>query len=73
VIQITNVDEIVRRERGFWVAKLGPYVTDLEAAVEASVIEEIEQSFAERGIEATIVSMRKARLNMLKSAAENGN
>lgn len=55
-IEITNIKEIVRRERGWISAKVGPYVTDLEARVEQEIVDEIVASFAERGVEATITS-----------------
>ena len=54
LIEITNINEIVRRERGLIAAKLGPYVKDVEGEVEQGVIEELKSAFAERGIEAKI-------------------
>jgi hypothetical protein len=62
IIEIKNVAEIVRRERGFLTARLGPYFADLEAEVERSVILEIQAAFARRGVEASIVSMRGVKL-----------
>jgi|GEM_PF-1076830 hypothetical protein len=62
IIEIKNVAEIVRRERGFLAARLGPYFADLEAEVERSVILEIQAAFARRGVDASIVSMRGVKL-----------
>ena len=55
-IEITNIKEIVKRERGWISANVGPYVTDLEARVEKEIVDEILASFEARGIDATITS-----------------
>lgn len=68
LIEITNIHEIVRRERGLIAAKLGPYVRDVEGEVEQSVIAELKAAFAARGIEANIVSMRGAKLRSTESS-----
>ena len=69
LIEITNINEIVRRERGVLAAKLGPYVRDVEGEVEQGVIEELKLAFESRGIEAKIVSMRGAKLRATESSA----
>jgi hypothetical protein len=55
-IEITNTKEIVRRERGWLSAKVGPYVTDLEGRVEKEIVGEILASFEARGVKATVSS-----------------
>lgn len=70
VIEITNVQEIVRRERGLLAAKLGPFLADLEAEVERNVISELRAAFEEQGIEANVVSLRGVKL---RYAMQDGN
>lgn len=62
IIEITNAKEIVRRERGLIASKIGPYLSDIDAEVEHSVISEIQAAFARRGIEARIVRMQGVEL-----------
>ena len=53
-ITITNVDDIVEKQRGWFVANVVGAVVDLGPRVEAVVIEKLKASFAEQGIEAVI-------------------
>jgi len=55
-IEITNIKEIVREERGWISANVGPYFTDLEARVEQEVIAEILANFEARGVKTNISS-----------------
>ena len=63
VIELTNVKDLVSNERGWITAQVGAVVTDLEAKVEAQVIEQLEKSFGKRGIEANIVSIAGMKMS----------
>jgi hypothetical protein len=53
-IKITNVDEVVEQNKGWFVANVVGALVDLEPRVEAMVIEKLRESFASQGIEAVI-------------------
>ncbi len=53
-IKLTNVDAIVEKQKGWFVAHVVGSVIDLESRVETIVIEKLRESFAEQGIEAVI-------------------
>jgi hypothetical protein len=53
-IKITNIDEIVEKQKGWFVANVLGSLVDLEPRVEAVVIEKLRASLAEQGITATI-------------------
>ncbi len=57
LIEITNVKDLVKDERGWLTAHVGGYLTDLEAKVEAQVITQLQAGFAERGLETNIASV----------------
>ena len=63
VIEITNVDELVKRKKGRIASIIGPLLTDVEAEVEKAVIEQIKEAFGGEGVEAKIVSVRGLRLD----------
>jgi len=54
VIKISNVDEIVEQQKGWFVANVIGAVVDLEPRVENVIIEKLKASFAEQGIVAVI-------------------
>lgn len=62
LIEITNVKDLVQDERGWLTAQLGGYLTDLEAKVEAQVIAQLQEQFAERGLETNIASVAGMKL-----------
>lgn len=53
-IEIENVDEIVEKQKGWFVANVVGAVVDLKPKVEDVVIEKLRESLAEQGIRATI-------------------
>lgn len=59
-IKITNVDEVVAKSRGWFVANVVGAVVDLEPRVEAIVIERLRESFRHEGIEAVIEQTTRA-------------
>ena len=63
VIEITNVDELVKRKKGRIASIIGPLITDVEAEVEKAVIEQIKEAFGSEGVEAKIASVRGLRLD----------
>ena len=63
VIELTNVKDLVSNERGWLTAQVGAVVTDLEAKVEAQVIEQMKKRFGERGIEANIASVAGMKMS----------
>ncbi len=70
IIEITNVKEVVRNQRGWISANVGPYFTDLEARVEQEVIDEILATFEARGVKANIVSASGIHLSSIHLAEE---
>ncbi|HEX7703578.1 MAG TPA: hypothetical protein VF403_22715 [Kofleriaceae bacterium] len=54
MIKISNVDEIVEKKKGWFVANVVGAVVDLEPKVETVIIEKLKASFAEQGIVAVI-------------------
>lgn len=53
-IELENVDEIVEKQKGWFVANVVGAVVDMKPRVEDVVIEKIRESFAVQGIRATI-------------------
>jgi len=53
-IKITNAREIVERERNWFVAKLAPYIIDVQTRVEKEIAKEIEKELGERKIQAVV-------------------
>ncbi len=53
-IKITNIDDIVEKQKGWFVANVVGSVIDLGPKVEDVVIEKLKASFAEQGIVAII-------------------
>jgi len=53
-IKITNAREIVERERNWFVAKLAPYLVDVQNRVEKEIAKEIERSLVARKIQAVV-------------------
>lgn len=56
-IEITNLDELVREQRGPIAALLGKLVTDVEAEVERIIMNELREEFEKRGIKASMTSI----------------
>jgi hypothetical protein len=69
VIEITNTKDLVQNQKGWLTAQIGSLVTDLEAKVEAQIIEQLQESFAENGVRANIASV--AGMTMIH--VESGN
>lgn len=57
LIEITNVDELVRKNKGRVASIIGPFMTDVEAEVEKVIIAQLKEAFAEDGVKAHIVSV----------------
>lgn len=53
-IKITNIDDIVEKQKGWFVANVVGSVIDLRPKVEDVVIEKLQASFAEQGIVAVV-------------------
>jgi hypothetical protein len=53
-IKVSNVDEIVEKQKGWFIANVVGAVVDLEPRVEAVIIEKLRASVAEQGIVAVI-------------------
>ena len=53
-IKITNVEEVVERNKGWFVANVVGAFVELAPRVEAIVIERLRKSFESEGIEAVI-------------------
>ncbi|HEY4244336.1 MAG TPA: hypothetical protein VGM88_31195 [Kofleriaceae bacterium] len=61
-IQITNVEDIVDKKKGWFVAHVLGSIIDLEPRVEAVIIEKLREAFAEQGVEANISQTRDPEL-----------
>ena len=53
-IKITNVDAIVEKQKGWFIANVVGAVVDLGPRVEEIVMEKLRASFVEQGIEAVL-------------------
>jgi len=53
-IKITNIEEIVEKQKGWFVANVVGSLVDLEPRVEDVVIEKLRASLAEQGVVATV-------------------
>jgi len=71
VIELTNVKDLVSNERGWITAQVGAVVTDLEAKVEAQVIEQLKKSFGERGMEANIASVAGMKMSDVEANSDS--
>jgi hypothetical protein len=54
MIKLTNVEQVVERQKGWFVANVVGAFVELEPRVEAIVIERLRETFAAEGIEAVI-------------------
>jgi len=53
-IKITNIEEIVEKQKGWFVANVVGSLVDLEPRVEEVVIEKLRASLAEQGVAAIV-------------------
>jgi hypothetical protein len=53
-IKLTNVEEVVEKKKGWFIANVVGTFIELEPRVEAIVIERLRETFASEGIEAVI-------------------
>ena len=53
-IKITNAEAIVEKQKGWFMANVVGAFVDLDARVEAVVIEKLRESLAKEGVEAVI-------------------
>ena len=67
VIEITNIKDLVKDQKGWLTAQIGSYVTDLEAKVEVQIIEQLQASFAQNGVQANIASVSGMKMSHIKS------
>jgi len=65
LIEVTNVDELVRKNKGRVASVIGPWLTDVESEVEKVVIEQLKRAFAKDGVQANIVSIGGLKLRHL--------
>ena len=63
IIEVTNAREVLRREIGKLGERFIGKVSDAEAQVEKTLINEMENAFQESGIEARIISVKGPRLD----------
>lgn len=70
LIQITNVDELVRRKKGPIASVIGPWLTDTNAEVEKVIIAQIKDAFIKEGVKADMVSIGGLELRHLNLAAD---
>ena len=53
-IKILNVNKLVEKEKGRFIAKFAPYFMNVEKAVEKRIVEELKNAFQEREVDAVI-------------------
>ena len=53
-IKITNVEEVVEKQKGWFIANVVGAFVDLEARVEDLVIERLRESLANQGVQAVV-------------------
>jgi hypothetical protein len=53
-IKITNVEDVVEKQKGWFVANVVGVFVDLEARVEEIVIEKLRASLASEGVQAVV-------------------
>ena len=53
-IKITNAQQIVERERNWFVSKVAPLFIDIQSTIEKKIAKEIEKSLVERKIQAVV-------------------
>ena len=53
-IKITNTSEIIERERSWFIAKLAPYLFDVQSRIEKKIAEEIKKSLLAKNIQAVV-------------------
>lgn len=53
-IKITNVQDIVAKQKGWFIANVVGAVVDLEPKVEEIIIEKLKAALVEQGVEAVI-------------------
>ena len=66
LIEITNVDELVRKNKGTVASVIGPWLTDVEAEVEKVIVEQLKSAFTRDGVKAHIVSVGGIKLRHLR-------
>ena len=54
-IKVHNAREVVLAKKGWFAANIGGAIVDLEAEVEAVVMERLRATLASEGVEATVV------------------
>ena len=54
LIEITNVDELVRKNKGTVASVIGPWLTDVEAEVEKVIVEQLKSAFTRDGVKAQV-------------------
>lgn len=57
LIEIKNVDELVRKNKGPVASLIGPWLTNVEAEVEKVIMKQLKEAFARDGVRAHIVSV----------------
>ena len=58
-IKITNVDDVVEKQKGWFVANVVGAFVDLEERVEEIVVEKLREALAAEGVQA-VIERRKA-------------
>lgn len=71
LIEVTNVDDLVRKNKGRVASLIGPWLTDVEAEVEKVIIEQLKAAFARDGVKAHLVSVGGLKLRHLNLDFEN--
>lgn len=72
LIEVTNVEEVVKNNRGWLAAKLGHLVVNEEVEVEKEIISELKKTFEENGIKANILSVGGVNLRQFELARWKG-
>ncbi len=71
IIEITNINEIVRNKSNWLAGRIGPYVSDVEARVEQEIVAEIINHLQTEGVHANVISVGGVRLRSFDVVEQN--
>lgn len=67
VIEITNIDQLIKDKKGPLASLVGPWITDIEGQIERRLIEEVRQALERNGVKANILSVSGVKLRYIDS------
>ncbi len=71
IIEITNINELVRSNSNWLAGRIGPYVSDVEARGEQEVMAEIISHLQAEGMHANIINVGGVHLRSVDVVGQN--